>query len=174
MACCLITPSHYLIQCWFIIQLCDCSSSEFNLFKKSLIERVEYEIWRISPGLNELKTTGNHHFDKIFDPLTHCGLVTPYGHRQHESESTLAQVMACCLMASSHYQSQCWLAIGEVLWHSPEGNYTMLKIFILNIRNEFENYTLKLQLHFSGANGLSSQKTLNCEYFRESWQCFNS
>ena len=32
-------------------------------------------------------------------PLTHCGLVAPYGDR---SGSTLAQVMACCLTAPSH------------------------------------------------------------------------
>ena len=29
-------------------------------------------------------------------------------------ESTLAQVMACCLMAPSHYLNQCWLIISEV------------------------------------------------------------
>ena len=29
----------------------------------------------------------------------------------HESGSTLAQVMACCLTAPSHYLSQCWLII---------------------------------------------------------------
>ena len=38
--------------------------------------------------------------------------------------STLAQVMACCLMAPSHYLNQCWLIISEVLRHSPEGNFT--------------------------------------------------
>ena len=36
--------------------------------------------------------------------LTHCGVETAYGHR---FESTLAQVMACCLMAPSHYLNQC-------------------------------------------------------------------
>ena len=34
------------------------------------------------------------------------------------SESTLAQVMACCLTAPSHYLNQCWLIISEVQWHS--------------------------------------------------------
>ena len=47
--------------------------------------------------------------------LTHCGLMTPYGDR---SGSTLAQLMACCLMAPSHYLNQCWLIISEVQWHS--------------------------------------------------------
>ena len=39
---------------------------------------------------------------------------------QHRSESTLAQTMACCLMAPSHYQNQCQLIISEVQWHSSE------------------------------------------------------
>ena len=40
-----------------------------------------------------------------------------------KNRSTLAQVMACCLMAPSHYLNQCWLTISKVLWHSSEGNY---------------------------------------------------
>ena len=38
------------------------------------------------------------------------------------SRSTLAQAMACCLTAPSHYLNQCWLMISEVLWHSPDKN----------------------------------------------------
>ena len=33
---------------------------------------------------------------------------------RHRSGSTLVQVMACCLMAPSHYLNQCWLIISEV------------------------------------------------------------
>ena len=32
----------------------------------------------------------------------------------HRSGSTLAQVMACCLTAPSHYLNQCWIIITEV------------------------------------------------------------
>ena len=51
--------------------------------------------------------------------------------------------MACCLMAPSHYLNQCWLVIGEVLWHSPEGNVTR------NAQDnypwyKFENYWFKI------------------------------
>ena len=35
---------------------------------------------------------------------------------RHRTGSTLAQVMACCLMAPSHYLNQCWFIIGEVHW----------------------------------------------------------
>ena len=38
----------------------------------------------------------------------------------HRSESTLVQVMACCLTAPSHYLNQCWLIISKVHWHSSE------------------------------------------------------
>ena len=41
----------------------------------------------------------------------------------HKSGSTLAQVMACCLTASSHYLNQCWFLIGEILWHSSQSNF---------------------------------------------------
>ena len=38
------------------------------------------------------------------------------------SGSTLAQVMAWCLTAPSHYLNQCWLIISEVTWHSYQSN----------------------------------------------------
>ena len=40
------------------------------------------------------------------------------------SGSTLVKVMACCLMAPSHYLNQCWLSIKGVLWHSLKSNST--------------------------------------------------
>ena len=43
---------------------------------------------------------------------------------RHRSESTLVEVMACCLMATSHYLNQLWLIIIEVFWYSPKGNFT--------------------------------------------------
>ena len=43
---------------------------------------------------------------------------------RQRSGSTLAQVMACCLMAPSHYLNQCWLIIRKVEWHSSKGKFT--------------------------------------------------
>ena len=40
------------------------------------------------------------------------------------SGSTLAQVMACCLTAPSHYLNRNWLISNEVQWQSLEGNFT--------------------------------------------------
>ena len=40
----------------------------------------------------------------VANELTHCGLAMSWRQR---SGSTLAQVMACCLTAPSHYLNQC-------------------------------------------------------------------
>ena len=40
----------------------------------------------------------------------------------HRSGSTLAQVIAWCLMTTSHYLNQSWLIIIDVLWHSRESD----------------------------------------------------
>ena len=45
---------------------------------------------------------------------------------RHRSGSTLAPLMACCLMVSSHYLNQCWLNICEAQWH--ECNFTITEI----------------------------------------------
>ena len=38
------------------------------------------------------------------------------------SGSPFAQIMACCLMAPSHYLNQCWLTINKICSHSFQGN----------------------------------------------------
>ena len=59
---------------------------------------------------------------------------------QHSYRSTLAQVMACCLMAPSHYLMQCWLIISEVLWHSLVGRSQEIhKIAILDMSLKITN-----------------------------------
>ena len=49
---------------------------------------------------------------------------------RHRSGSTLAQVMACCLTAPSHYLNQCWLIISKVQWRSSDRNFTKYTIAI--------------------------------------------
>ena len=43
---------------------------------------------------------------------------------RHISGSTLVQVMACCLMAPSHYLSLCSLIISKIQLLSSDGNFT--------------------------------------------------
>ena len=44
---------------------------------------------------------------------------------KHRSLSTLAQAMAWCPTASSHYLNQCWLLISEFLWQSSQSNFAV-------------------------------------------------
>ena len=54
------------------------------------------------------------------------------------SVSPLAQVMACCLTAPSHYLNQCWLVISEVKWHTSKGKFTR-ETSAINHWNYLEN-----------------------------------
>ena len=56
--------------------------------------------------------------DFTFVPYSSRWLVIIAAIWWHGSGSTLAQVMAWCLTAPSHYLNQCWLIINEILWHS--------------------------------------------------------
>ena len=57
------------------------------------------------------------------------------------SGSTLAQVMACCLTAPSHYLNQCWLITSKVQWHSSGGNFTR-DTSASNYQNKIEKYLI--------------------------------
>ena len=96
-------PSHYMM--W---------SSDIHLraisqpsIAKISVKMTNFKFHSNLPGVSELKLLS----------WTHCGLITPNGNKRKRSESTLAQVMACCLTAPSHYLNQCWLIISEVQWH---------------------------------------------------------
>ena len=67
--------------------------------------------------------------------------------RRQRSGSTLAEVMACCLTAPSHYLNQCWLIIIEVQWNSYPGNFAR-DASTLNHWKMFENYMFKNSFKF--------------------------
>ena len=73
---------------------------------------------------------------------------------RHRSGSTLAQAMACCLMAPSHYLNQCWLLIIDVLWHSSESKFTARAQATI-LHNELQSYVLKLLSYLPGINELT-------------------
>ena len=75
-----------------------------------------------------------------------------------DTGSTLAQVMACCLMAPSHYLNQCWLIISKVLLLSCEGNFTR-DASIINHYNLFENYMSKISFKFPRGQWVNSLKS---------------
>ena len=79
----------------------------------------------------------------------------------HKSGSTLAQIMACCLTAPSHYLNQCWLILSEVLWHLLERNFTggALAIILFYV---FELNLQQLLPYLPGANELIWKR--DCQY----------
>ena len=106
MACRLIAPSYYLNQCGLLISEVSWHSpvSSFTantqgklfcimIFKIILLKFLphQWEAYSLWPD------------DAIW---------------RQRSGSTLAQVMACCLTAPSHYLNQCWSIIREVQSHS--------------------------------------------------------
>ena len=64
----------------------------------------------------------------------------PYG--VCSSWSILVQVMACCLMAPSHYLNQSWLIISEIHLHQVEGSCTENVPDITHYR-VLKNYTFE-------------------------------
>ena len=62
---------------------------------------------------------------------------------RHRAGSTLIQVIACCLTASSNYLHQCWLIISKVYWHLCESDFTRDALAI-NHMNKCENYQSKI------------------------------
>ena len=73
--------------------------------------------------------------------------------QQSSVELTLAQVMACCLTAPSHYLNQCWLIISEVVWHSPGViPHEMLEISIHDMSLKINHF--RSQPHLPGTNEL--------------------
>ena len=67
---------------------------------------------------------------------------------RQRSGSTLAQVMACCLTASSHYLKQYWLIISKVQYHSIAGCAA----------------PATLQLRHNGRNCISNHQPHECFY----------
>ena len=93
---------------------------------------------------------------------------------QHRFWSTVAQVIAWCLMAPSHYLNQCWL-INGVLWQSHECNFTSAK----SLRGQWvklrKNIMMKMGMilctpwhhsHNEGELGLDEKK---CHTIRGIW-----
>ena len=72
---------------------------------------------------------------------------------RHGTRSTLAQVMACCLTAPSHYLNQCWLIIVEVPWHLSQGVIRRYVKIAIN-KSRLKIAVLKWHLGLPGANEL--------------------
>ena len=78
---------------------------------------------------------------------------------RHRSGLTLAQVMACCLTALSHYLSQCWLITSKVHWQSFEGNFKKIPQPPFT-KISLEMTYLKLNWNIPGANEFMKTRVL--------------
>ena len=83
--------------------------------------------------------------------LTHYVLVTPYSDIDHIV--TLAQVMAWCLMAPSHYLNQCYSLVRFSGIHLSAVSQWMPTFSVMSL----EVILLKLLLHLPGAKELKYQ-----------------
>ena len=114
MACCCLPTSHYLNQCWFIV----------NCIKvnKLLVTNFKWNIFIVENAAEKCLQDDSH-----FVILQCVNSLWPRDAIwQHRSGPTLAQVMASCPTAPSHYLTQCWLCISEVLCLSSEGDFTKI------------------------------------------------
>ena len=75
--------------------------------------------------------------------------------QRHRSVSTLAQIMAWCLKAGSHYLNQCWFLISDILWLSlnplrprQNGRHFPDDIFKYIFLDENVRISLKISLKF--------------------------
>ena len=95
---------------------------------------IHFAVWKRPLNLITHSGFSRIHFNSLYPSDTIW---------RHRSRSTLTRLMACCLMAPSHYPNQCWLIISEVLWHSRWSSFTG------NARDmyawyEFEDYWFKI------------------------------
>ena len=72
---------------------------------------------------------------------------------RHGTRSTLAQVMACCLTAPSHYLNQCWLILSKVQKYSLEVHPSITKVSL-------KITCLKCYSNVPGSNELSHSRGL--------------
>ena len=75
---------------------------------------------------------------------------------RHRFLSILAQIMACCLTAPSHYLNQCWFIISNLLWHSSESIIIQRSQYTNQI-NKNENRIFKITSKSPGANELNKK-----------------
>ena len=73
-------------------------SAIFNI-ATILFEIIAFTLQLLKPEFQNFVNT------KGLDPLSHCDFVYSNAMWLHRSGSTLAQVMACCLMVASHYMN---------------------------------------------------------------------
>ena len=73
--------------------------------------------------------------------------------RCHRPWSTLAQIVASCLLVASNYTKQCWLDISA--WQSHKCNFTQ-SASTINYQNQIENYMSEISFRSPRGPAFSS------------------
>ena len=106
----LSAPSHYLNQCWNIVNLNLRNTLPWNLKQNSKISIKKNAFEKVV-----CKMAAIRYWPQCVNSLWPSDAIW-----QHRTGSTLAQVMACCLIAPCHYLIQCWLIISDGPCHSSD------------------------------------------------------
>ena len=86
----------------------------------------------------------------------------------HKFLSTLAQVMACCLVTLRHYVNPCWFIISRVLCHSPKWKLMALEMLVKIINIKYLKIEqLRSELHPPGNNELMVSLSLALSHLRD-------
>ena len=120
-------PNHYLNQCLLIITgilwysfVGIFTDNIWIISQQNVFKFYTFEIGHISPRVHWV------------NPLRLNNSIWI-----HRSGQTLTQVMACCLVAPSHYLHQCWLIISEVSTWEQFPSYS-------SVYYESENFIFKI------------------------------
>ena len=116
--------------------------------KVQILQLPSQPLWRYlsNNGINRWRGICIHSFYTYLLGL-HNSLGPSDAIWRQRSGSTLAEVMACCLTAPSHYLNQCWFIISTVEWHSSKAKFTRDKLAI-NHWNYLENQVPKISFKF--------------------------
>ena len=108
------------------------------------------KLWRLQRHKKTKYTlAGEHKYNRWVNSLASSGAMW-----WHRSRSTLGHVMACCLMAPSHYLNQCWPEINDI--HPSVISRKMCKICWQ--KWSFEIKFLMIFMHMSADNGLMHKR----------------
>ena len=97
-------------------------------------------------------------------PIGYCVQVKPFG--DGKTGQTLAQVLACCLTAPSHYLNQCWLLLTYRQWRPVafiRGQFHNRYLQVINHWNKLEYY-YSMYSNLPGTNELMP-KPWSCPVF---------
>ena len=117
MSCCqVLSVTLWLIDWYFISKKCTYINSTYKQIKSSMcMQRYMYHLVAARETTASLSKLAALMLNSLLPSDTLW---------QHKSGSTLAQVMACCLTATSHCLNRCRFIISKVPSHPSESNFT--------------------------------------------------